>query len=219
MATAIEVNRPPKASFCCCGHAGELERRRRPGSAPSATSASIVCRTAIETAPVSSLVISAVIDADGRLVDPGDAALDVGLLDGRDVARAAPWPPCRPAARCRSSTEVVDSGSSWTTRSTGWPSSNDDLGDGLRDERGADLAGHLCRGRADGERLVRIDRDLDLGRGLDQVALEVGEVGVACRAPSTTVAVVDSTRAGSSLLTMMFRPFEVKPAACVTWTS
>ncbi len=50
-----------------------------------------------------------------------------------------------------------------------------DLGDGLGDQRVADLVRHLGGGQPDGDGLGRIDRDLDLGRGLDQVALEVGE--------------------------------------------
>ena len=53
-----------------------------------------------------------------------------------------------------------------------------DAGRRLRDERRADLAGDLGGRQADGDRLVRVDRDLDLGRGLDQVALEVEEVGL-----------------------------------------
>ena len=56
---------------------------------------------------MSSLVISAVIDEAGRLVDPGDAALDVGLLDRRDLSRAGPWRPCPTGSALSDSTEVT----------------------------------------------------------------------------------------------------------------
>ena len=67
--------------------------------------------------------------------------------------------------------------------------------------------------------LVRIDGDLDLGRGLDQVALEVGEVGRGPTSASTSGRRRLLDRRGPSALTMMFRPFEVKPAASETLVS
>ena len=118
-----------------------------------------------------------------------------------------------------SSTEVVASGSTWTTRSIGLARFEGDLGDGLGDERGADLVGDLGGGEADGDRLGRVDGDLDLGRGLDQVALEVGQVGVVLERGDDGRGRGRRRAPGPRALTMTFRPLEVKPAASETWTS
>ena len=173
MATPIEANRPPNASLCCWLTPASSTSTPT-GMLPSASSASIVDWTDADTAPVSSLRISAVIRAAGawsmRVMLPWTSACSTvatcssgTLVDGPD----------------RQLTQLLDRRRNLRvdlhdevdrlSRFEG------DLGDGLGDERVADLVRHLGGGQPDGDGLRRVDRDLDLGRGLDQVALEVGE--------------------------------------------
>ena len=60
-------------------------------------------------------------------------------------------------------------------------------------------------------RLVRIDGDLDLGRGRDEVALEVDEVGAVRERVEDRVGRRCDAAPGRRALTMTLRLFEVKP--------
>ena len=118
------------------------------------------------------------VDRRGRgLVDPGDAALDIGLLDRRDVAERDRRARSRPGRASRSSTEVVAVRVHLDDEGDGLAGLERDGRGGRRDERRADLGRDLGRGQPDRDGLVRVDRDLDLGRGLDEVALEVDDAG------------------------------------------
>ena len=122
MATPIEANRPLNASVCCwvtpasstvdAGRDGAVGLERVDGRLDGRRDGAGVLAEDLGG------------DRRGRgLVDAGDAALDVGLLDGRDLLeRDLGDGPDRAAGRS-SSTEVVASGSTWMTRSIGWPGS------------------------------------------------------------------------------------------------
>ena len=87
MATAIETNRPPNASFCCCGDAGEPDVDARTGSGRRRRARRSPSGRATLTAPVSTSAISARDRGGRRAVDAGDRPLGVDLLDGRDLAQ------------------------------------------------------------------------------------------------------------------------------------
>ena len=100
------------------------------------------------------------------------------LLDGRDGLRAGPSATVPTGRTLRSSTEATAVGVELDDDLDGLAVGRLDRRGRLGDERRADLAGDLGRGHPDRDGLVGIDRDLDLGRGLDEVALEVDEVGL-----------------------------------------
>ena len=98
MATPIEANRPPNASVCCwlTPASSTVDAGRDAAVGLERVDRRLDATPTRRRCPRS--VISAVIARGRRLVDARDAALDVGLLDGRDRARAGPWPRSRPAA-------------------------------------------------------------------------------------------------------------------------
>ena len=161
------------------GDAGEPDVDARPGSCPSATRASISDCTVWLTAPVSSSAISAVMDAAGassmRVIVPWA----VDLLDGRDGPERhlghGPDRQRRGGPR-RSARRPGRPGR--TRRSPGRPRRGRSASPCVPDERRADVLRDLGRGEADHDRLVGVGRDLDLGRALGQVALEVEQLGV-----------------------------------------
>ena len=215
MATAIEANSPPNAS-ACCWLTPASSTVTPAGIVPTASSASISAWTDCDTAPVSSLVISPLIVAAGasltRVMLPWTSVCTTVATSASGTVRTVPT-----GRASRSSTEVVAAGSTWTMSAIGLPGSKVTVVAvvATRADRPRPRPG---RGDPDGDGLVRVDGDLDLGRGLDEVALEVDDPGVSWSA-SRTATEASSTSTESGPLTTTVSPLEVKPPAEPTITS
>ena len=183
------------------GHASEPDigaRRDRPGVAQTLDRAP---RTAADVAPVSPLVISAVIVADGlasiRVMRPWTSA----WLDGRDRARAGPaWSADRQRAELldrvqRLGIEPNDE------RDRRFVAQRDPT-DGRGRERAPDCVPTWAAVMPIASAFVRVHADLDLRRGLRRGRssrfVRLGSPASARR----TASVVDSTTAASSAVTM-----------------
>ncbi len=117
-----------------------------------------------------------------------------------------------------SSTEVVASGSTWSTSSIGWPSSKVTSvtvweTSAVRTSLATWAAVKPTAKALDGSTMTWISA-VAWTRSLWRLARSA----LPSRA-STTAAVTVATSSRSSLLTMTWRPLEVNPAACETWTS
>ena len=82
-----------------------------------------------------------------------------------------------------------------------------DAADGLRRQGGPDLGADLGRREPDADGPVRIDPDLDLRRGLDEVARDVRQARLAARAPPRRPRPSRRRRPASSALTTTLRLF------------
>ena len=111
----------------------------------------------------------------------------------------------------RSSTDVTAAGSSWTMTWTVWPSDDWTWSRVWATSAARTWRGHLGGRHADGDGLVRVDGDLDLGGGLDEVALEVDDVGLVLERPDEVATVALSTSAANSPVTVTLKPPLLNP--------
>ena len=173
--------------------------------------------TAIDVAPVSPLVITALIVADGasliRVMRLWTSASSTSAIADSGTLTAEPTGSARSA-----STESRASASIRKTRLTGSASPTWMRPTVVGVSTAPDLGADLGRGEAHADRPVRIDPDLDLRRGLDEVARDVRETRTSARAASTACA-VSATTSASSALTITLRPFVDAPPCMPTVTS
>ena len=203
--------------FICSVTPGQADvDLRRDG--PSTFSRSISFPTELETAPVLSLMISAVIDEAGRwsmrVMLPCASTWPTSAIFPREQLR---WPT---GSFARASMELTCTGSTRTFKVHRRLVADLDARDllrGARTVRTWPATWAAVETGSDGA--VRIDGDLDGGRGLGQVALHVDEVGVQARSAPTTAWLVEATSAGSAELTMTLMPPPLKPVTSETATS
>ena len=219
MATPIDRKRLPNASFICeVTPASSIVDAVR--DLAGGHEASISCWTSRETAPVSSLAISAETVAAGawstRVMLPWAATSSTAAIVPSGTVTAVPTGSSRSVSTlvtCRGvdldeeRDGVRLAASSWTVVAS-WPTS------AVRTS-----PGDLRRGEPGPDRLVGIHDDLDLGRALGEVGLEVEEVGVVGEGGHHLDGRPPRRRRGCRELMTMLRPFEVKPAVWATATS
>ena len=179
------------------------------GIAPAASRASISAWTDCDTAPVSSLVISPLIVAAGasstRVMLPWTSACTTVATSASGTVRTVPT-----GRASRSSTEVVASGSIWTTRAMGLPGSNVTVvavvaTSAERTSAATWAAVNPTEMALFGSTMIWIS-----GVALTRSLLRLMTPGVSSRAARTATE-ASSTSTGSGPLTTTVSPFDVKP--------
>ena len=153
---------------------------------------------------MSPLVISAVIVAEGdssiRVIRLWTSACSTVAIAASGTLTAVPT-----GSAFSASTEVETAGVEPEHEVDRLGVAELDPADGRRRQRGPDLGADLGRRESDADRLVRVDPDLDLRRGLDEVARDVLEPLLASPARTRPPAPSWATTASSSALTTTLR--------------
>ena len=197
----IAANSPPNASPAAAPHAAELDVDGRPGSSRRRGARRCSPWTATESPPVSPLVISALIVADGVLVDPGDPALDASA-SSTSAESASGSHRGRPAGAERVDRVDASRHRAGSTRSTGSSASASWIGRDRASASGrANLGADLGRRHAGRDRLVRVDMTWTSGAASTRSLVTLSRPSTLVDGVVDGLAVADSTASDPRPLT------------------